>query len=55
VLRHLASGASNAEIAAALSISARTAEHHVSAVLIKLGVDHRREAVAVARGRGWVD
>jgi hypothetical protein len=28
VLRHLASGASNAEIAAALSISARTAEHH---------------------------
>ena len=55
VLRYLASGASNAEIAAALSISARTAEHHVSAVLIKLGVVHRREAVAVARGRGWVD
>jgi DNA-binding CsgD family transcriptional regulator len=55
VLQHLASGASNAEIAAALSISARTAEHHVSAVLIKLGVDDRREAVALARGRGWVD
>jgi DNA-binding CsgD family transcriptional regulator len=55
VLRHLASGASNAEIAVALSISARTAEHHVSAVLVKLRADHRREAVAVARERGWVD
>jgi DNA-binding CsgD family transcriptional regulator/tetratricopeptide (TPR) repeat protein len=54
VLQQLASGASNAEIATALSISERTAEHHVSAVLSKLGVDHRRGAVAVARRNGWL-
>ena len=55
VLQNMASGASNAEIATTLSISARTAEHHVSSILIKLGVEHRREAVAVARRRGWIE
>ena len=55
VLQHLACGASNAEIAATLNISARTAEHHVSSVLTKLGVDRRSAAVDVARKRGWVE
>ncbi|WP_027862832.1 AAA family ATPase [Marmoricola sp. URHB0036] len=53
VARLLGHGATNAEIGAALFISARTAAHHVSAVLAKLGVANRREAArAVA---AWTD
>ena len=54
VLQLLVSGAANNEIAARLVISARTAEHHVSAVLAKLGVATRAEAVVIATDRGWV-
>ena len=44
ILRLLASGMTNAEIAARLVVSVRTVDHHVSAVLQKLGVATRREA-----------
>jgi DNA-binding NarL/FixJ family response regulator len=37
-----------AEIAAALVLSVRTVDHHVSAVLQELGVAGRREAIAAA-------
>ena len=48
ILRMLADGATNAEIAARLVLSVRTVDHHVSAVLQKLGVPGRREAIAAA-------
>ena len=44
VLELLADGLRNAEIAERLVVSAKTVDHHVSAVLAKLGVDNRHEA-----------
>jgi DNA-binding CsgD family transcriptional regulator len=48
VLELLGRGLTNDEIAATLVISTKTAGHHVSAVLAKLGVANRRDAVAHA-------
>jgi DNA-binding CsgD family transcriptional regulator len=48
----LVKGLSNAQIAQRLSISPKTAEHHVSAIMARLGVTTRREAADVARDRG---
>lgn len=44
----------NAEIAARLHRSVRTVDHHVAAVLAKLGADTRLEAVRRAEREGWV-
>ena len=55
VLRVLARGATNTEIAAALHLSERTVAHHVSAILGKLGVSTRTAAVDAARGAGLLD
>ncbi len=46
----LADGLTDAEIAARLHISPKTAGHHVSAILAKLGVPARAHAAAVVRG-----
>ncbi|HVR80468.1 MAG TPA: LuxR C-terminal-related transcriptional regulator, partial [Acidimicrobiia bacterium] len=51
MLALLADGLTNAEAADRLFISTRTAEHHVAAVISKLGVRSREEAVEVARER----
>jgi DNA-binding CsgD family transcriptional regulator len=49
VLRLLGDGLTNAEIAASLHISAKTVDHHVSAILGKLDVANRRDAVRHGR------
>jgi DNA-binding CsgD family transcriptional regulator/tetratricopeptide (TPR) repeat protein len=52
VLRLLAEGRSNRQIAAALFISGKTASVHVTHILTKLGVHSRLEAAARARELG---
>jgi LuxR family maltose regulon positive regulatory protein len=51
VLRLLAAGASNQDIAQALVISLETVKKHVSNLLGKLGATSRTQAVALARAR----
>lgn len=48
VLELMAEGLSNPEIASRLFVSRKTVEHHVSAILGKLGVAKREEAVTAA-------
>jgi DNA-binding CsgD family transcriptional regulator len=52
VLGLLADGLRNADIAARLHISPKTVDHHVSAILAKVGVDSRQEAARWARELG---
>jgi two-component system nitrate/nitrite response regulator NarL len=52
VLRLIADGMDNAEIAAALNISPRTAKNHVSNILSKLGLPSRVQAAVYAVRQG---
>jgi len=54
VLRLLAQGMPNKEIAAQLVISERTAKFHVSSIMGKLGATNRTEAVALAAQHGLI-
>ena len=54
VLALLCEGLTNEEIAGRLVLSTRTVDHHVSAVLSKLGVGSRGAAAAQARSLGLV-
>ena len=48
VLQLVIDGLTNGEIAARLFVSDKTVEHHVSRILVKLGVTSRREAARTA-------
>jgi DNA-binding NarL/FixJ family response regulator len=52
VLRHIAAGRSNREIASALHVSEKTVKAHVSSVLAKLGVQDRTQAAVLAVRHG---
>jgi DNA-binding NarL/FixJ family response regulator len=52
VLRLIAAGLSNRQIARTLSISERTVKFHVTALLNKLGAENRAQAAAIAAERG---
>ena len=54
VLRLVAHGRSNKEIASALDIAERTVKFHVTAIFNKLGAENRAQAVALAMERGLV-
>jgi DNA-binding NarL/FixJ family response regulator len=54
VLRHLALGRSNRQIAAALDIGDETVKTHVANLLAKLGVENRAQATVQALRRGLV-
>lgn len=55
ILTLMAEGLGNAEIGDRLFISARTVDHHVSAILSKLEARTRGEAVAVASQAGLIN
>jgi DNA-binding NarL/FixJ family response regulator len=55
VLRHMARGATNGEIAAALIVGEATVKTHVGAIFSKLGVRDRAAAIVFAYDHGIVD
>jgi len=54
VLKLIARGMRNKEIAASLAITDQTAQGHVKSILEKFGVHDRTEAVAIAARRGMI-
>ena len=54
VLRLLAAGSSNKEIASRLKISENTAANHVRSILLKTGAANRTQVAMLAVSRGWI-
>lgn len=52
VLEHVARGLDNGEIAAALGLSEKTVRNHLTRVFDKIGVEHRYQAIVLARDAG---
>jgi len=55
ILRLLADGKSNQEIADELVLALNTVKKHVGNILDKLGVANRTQAVMVAKEQGWIN
>jgi DNA-binding NarL/FixJ family response regulator len=55
VLRLLAGGNANKEIAAKLSIAEETVKSHVTRILVKLGANDRTHAVTIGLKRGIIE
>ncbi|MBA3747695.1 MAG: response regulator transcription factor [Solirubrobacterales bacterium] len=55
VLKLLVEGCDNIEIGVRLHLSPSTIKHHVSSILLKLGVDNRIQAAVLAVRRGLID
>jgi two-component system response regulator DesR len=54
LLREVAGGATNVEIAARLHLADGTVRNYLSAAMAKLGARNRTEAARIARDRGWL-
>ncbi|UCC64834.1 MAG: response regulator transcription factor [Anaerolineae bacterium] len=54
VLRLVAQGLTNYQIARQLGLSVRTVEAHLTHIYAKLGVSSRTEAALLAQRRGWI-
>ena len=54
VLRLLAAGSSNREIASRLKITENTAANHVRSILLKTGAANRTQVATLAMSRGWI-
>ena len=54
ILKYIAAGNSNKQIAHILQISEQTIKNHVSAILRKLNANDRAHAVALALRNGWI-
>jgi pimeloyl-ACP methyl ester carboxylesterase len=52
VLECIARGLDNSEIAASLELSEKTVRNHITRVFDKIGVDHRYQAIVLARDAG---
>ena len=54
VLRYVASGYSNKQIAAVLNLSEQTIKNHITSILRKLDANDRTQAVVMALRQGWI-
>ena len=54
VLKEVAKGASNQEIAYRLFLSNGTIRNYMSAILTKLDAENRTEAARIAQEKGWL-